>query len=241
MENNRFGNLENTSVKLYFYTLFSAYIVSIWLLQIDRFLNQDISLMQLFNNLILWETTFSTKKINEYKHNKAKSNVILHTGTPVGSIWPNFVVRQLSSIRRPAYIFPTVSLPVFSWSFGGTNKSTIFFACNGQMLFIVSLSSESAWSISSAKTGQANIINVPLSFSIKIISKRIFVLTLNDILFRDDEWFTFNFIQNWIYLGTLHSFTKFSIHKQFQKKNGWCHHVHTYISPILRESSKNLE
>lgn len=93
---------------------------------------------------------------------------------PVDSIWPNLVVLQLSSIRRQTYILPTVILPLPNSktkrthlsaycyngavlkieeclpSFLGIKRSNIFFACRGQMLLIVSLSSSFAWFLSEA-------------------------------------------------------------------------------------------
>ena len=97
------------------------------------------------------------------------------TDRPTPWIWPNRVVFQFSSTRKPAYILPTVSRPFLnSWkwslawlegtdsqplerqhpslipSLGGISLSIIFLACSGHNLLRVCLSSRSAWSISSA-------------------------------------------------------------------------------------------
>lgn len=67
------------------------------------------------------------------------------------ALFPNRDVRQDSKINRPPQIFPTVIFLPFSISFGGTNKSSIFGPCNGHICLIVSRSSWSALSISSAR------------------------------------------------------------------------------------------
>lgn len=65
-------------------------------------------------------------------------------------LFPNRVFRHDSNIMRPAKTLPTVRLFLLSVSFRGTSKSVIFLACNGQMIRMVSRSSSSAVSISSA-------------------------------------------------------------------------------------------
>jgi hypothetical protein len=46
-------------------------------------------------------------------NNIEEENRFVHTGAS-DSIWPNLVFRHDSNIKKPAYIFPTVNLPVFS-------------------------------------------------------------------------------------------------------------------------------
>lgn len=126
-----------------------------WLIQ-DYFFH-SMNKLRLTNAITLYRKQhhylFSDEK---YSHSFSAISKIwkkligqLHTGIPL-SICPKREFRHDSNISKPPYTLPTVKLFLLRQSLRGNNKSSIFFAWNGHIICIVSRSSSSAWSISSA-------------------------------------------------------------------------------------------